>query len=115
MIWGMLDPHPTYLHFLGEDPGLKASSAEEEMGPGNPGWGVGTVGEERVLEGSLSPSQSQSPSPPHHSSISPPILGPGMKGMASTHLEERRHWVLIRYSGEPDWAWRLDVPHPVGD
>lgn len=30
MIWVLLDPHPTHLHFLGEGPGLRASSAEEE-------------------------------------------------------------------------------------
>lgn len=76
---------------------------------------MGTVGEQGGLEGSLSPSQSHSPSPPPPSPASPPILGPRTKGMASTHLVERRHWVLSRYSGEPGRARGLDVPHPVGD
>ena len=55
------------------------------------------------------------PSPPPPSPVSPPIPGPRTKGMASTHLVERRHWVLSRYSGEPGRARGLDVPHPVGD
>ena len=44
MIWGLLDALPSHLHFLGEDPGLRALSAEEERGPGEPWVGCGHHG-----------------------------------------------------------------------
>ena len=62
VIWVLLDPPPTYLHFLGEGPCVRASSAEEEIGPESPGWGLGTVGEHRgpsnVAGGSGGPAHS---------------------------------------------------------